>query len=143
MVGVAAAGGVDQVGLRKGRLVERLTVARVDPAAANAVGDHHEFHALGQQGVGCGIDLGVTAELPGKIERHDTDVRERDERSDFRTVALRAAVEPVSRNPVVGQSARNRMVGLVTKVTRDTVMAQVEVQAGPFRLVSLVSREAA
>lgn len=55
----------------------------------------------------------------------------------------RAAVEPVSRNPVVGQSARNRMVGLVTKVTRDTVMAQVEVQAGPFRLVSLVSREAA
>lgn len=55
----------------------------------------------------------------------------------------RAAVEPASRNPVVGQSARNRMVGLVTKVTRDTVMAQVEVQAGPFRLVSLVSREAA
>lgn len=44
---------------------------------------------------------------------------------------------------MVGQSARNRMVGLVTKVTRDTVMAQVEVQAGPFRLVSLVSREAA
>lgn len=55
----------------------------------------------------------------------------------------RAAIEPVSRNPVVGQSARNRMVGLVTKVTRDTVMAQVEVQAGPFRLVSLISREAA
>jgi molybdopterin-binding protein len=49
----------------------------------------------------------------------------------------------MSRNPVVGQSARNRLVGLVTKVTRDTVMAQVDVQAGPFRLVSLVSREAA
>jgi molybdopterin-binding protein len=55
----------------------------------------------------------------------------------------RASVEPVSRNPVVGQSARNRLVGLVTNVTRDTVMAQVDVQAGPFRLVSLVSREAA
>jgi len=40
-------------------------------------------------------------------------------------------------------SARNRMRGLVTKVTRDTVMAQVEIQAGPFRLVSLMSREAA
>lgn len=40
-------------------------------------------------------------------------------------------------------SARNRMRGLVTKVTRDTVMAQVEMQAGPFRLVSLMSREAA
>ena len=40
-------------------------------------------------------------------------------------------------------SARNRMVGLVTRVTRDKVMAQVEMQAGPHRLVSLMSREAA
>jgi molybdopterin-binding protein len=32
---------------------------------------------------------------------------------------------------------------LVTRVVRDTVMAQVEIQAGPFRLVSLMSREAA
>ena len=35
------------------------------------------------------------------------------------------------------------MVGLVTRVMRDTVMAQVELQAGPFRIVSLLSREAA
>jgi molybdopterin-binding protein len=35
------------------------------------------------------------------------------------------------------------MVGLVTRVVRDTVMAQVEMQAGPHRLVSLMSREAA
>lgn len=40
-------------------------------------------------------------------------------------------------------SARNRMRGIVTRVVRDTVMAQVEIQAGPFRLVSLISREAA
>ncbi len=40
-------------------------------------------------------------------------------------------------------SARNHFTGLVTKVTRDTVMAQVEIQAGPFRVVSLISREAA
>jgi molybdopterin-binding protein len=40
-------------------------------------------------------------------------------------------------------SARNRLTGIVTKVTRDTVMAQVEMQAGPFRIVSLISREAA
>ncbi len=44
---------------------------------------------------------------------------------------------------IVGESARNRFTGLVTKVIRDTVMAQVEIQAGPFRLVSLLSREAA
>jgi len=41
------------------------------------------------------------------------------------------------------ESARNQFPGLVTKVTRDKVMAQVEVQAGPFRVVSLISREAA
>jgi molybdopterin-binding protein len=40
-------------------------------------------------------------------------------------------------------SARNRLIGIVTKVTKDKVMAQVEMQAGPFRLVSLLSREAA
>jgi len=40
-------------------------------------------------------------------------------------------------------SARNRFPAIVTKVTRDTVMAQVELQAGPYRLVSLMSREAA
>lgn len=43
----------------------------------------------------------------------------------------------------VTESARNRFAGLVTKVTKDTVMAQVEIQAGPYRVVSLMSREAA
>jgi molybdopterin-binding protein len=45
--------------------------------------------------------------------------------------------------PAVCESARNRFVGLVTRVVRDTVMAQVEIQAGPHRIVSLLSREAA
>ncbi|QVQ54484.1 helix-turn-helix transcriptional regulator [Spiractinospora alimapuensis] len=38
-------------------------------------------------------------------------------------------------------SARNRFRGIVTNVVRDAVMAQVEVQAGPHRVVSLMSRE--
>jgi molybdopterin-binding protein len=42
----------------------------------------------------------------------------------------------------VGRSARNRFVGLVTDIKRDTVMAQVELQCGPFRVVSLMSSEA-
>jgi molybdopterin-binding protein len=42
-----------------------------------------------------------------------------------------------------GQSARNRLAGIVTKVTKDQVMAQVELQAGPYRLVALMTREAA
>lgn len=48
-----------------------------------------------------------------------------------------------SAGPIVRESARNRFVGLVTRVVRDTVMAQVELQAGPHRVVSLMSREAA
>jgi molybdopterin-binding protein len=44
---------------------------------------------------------------------------------------------------VTAQSLRNRFPGLVTRVVRDTVMAQVEIQAGPHRFVSLLSREAA
>ena len=40
------------------------------------------------------------------------------------------------------ESTRNRLTGLVTKVVTDTVMAQVELQCGPFRVVSLLSREA-
>lgn len=39
-------------------------------------------------------------------------------------------------------SARNRFTGLVTQVVRDGVMAQVEIQAGPHRVVSLLSAEA-
>lgn len=45
--------------------------------------------------------------------------------------------------PLARASARNRFVGLVTRVQRDGVMAQVDLQAGPFRIVSLMSREAA
>lgn len=43
---------------------------------------------------------------------------------------------------VIGQSARNRFPGIVTRVVKDRVMAQVEIQAGPHRVVSLMTREA-
>ena len=49
----------------------------------------------------------------------------------------------IETGPIVGRSARNRFTGIVTRVLRDGVMAQVEMQAGPFRVVSLMSREAA
>lgn len=47
------------------------------------------------------------------------------------------------RPPGSSQSARNRFPGIVTRVVRDTVAAQVEIQAGPHRIVSLLTREAA
>ena len=43
----------------------------------------------------------------------------------------------------VKQSARNRFPGIVTRVIKDRVAAQVEIQAGPHRLVSLITRDAA
>jgi len=58
-------------------------------------------------------------------------------------IELAAATDRPEPRPVVSESARNRFVGLVTRVVRDTVMAQVEIQSGPHRIVSLMSREAA
>ena len=48
-----------------------------------------------------------------------------------------------SQRPIVAQSARNRFTGVVTRVEKDRVAAVVEVQAGPHRLVSLMTAEAA
>ena len=60
---------------------------------------------------------------------------------------LAAFAQQISSAPELGrsvaESARNRFTGLVTRVVKDGVMAQVDLQAGPFRVVSLMSREAA
>ena len=58
---------------------------------------------------------------------------------------LAAFARSLAEHPEPGggrSSARNRLRGIVTAVTRDGVMAQVDIQAGPFRIVSLMSREA-
>ena len=54
------------------------------------------------------------------------------------------AVEMASNHPTVPvtESARNHFIGLVTDVAKDGVMAHVKLQAGPFRISSLISREA-
>ncbi len=44
--------------------------------------------------------------------------------------------------PIVAQSARNRFAGVVTRIEKDRVAAVVEIQAGPHRLVSLMTAEA-
>ena len=45
--------------------------------------------------------------------------------------------------PIVAQSARNRFPGVITRIEKDRVAAVVEVQAGPHRLVSMMTAEAA
>jgi molybdopterin-binding protein len=51
--------------------------------------------------------------------------------------------ETAETGATVAASARNRMKGIVTRVLKDGVMAQVDMQAGPFRITSLMSRESA
>ena len=66
------------------------------------------------------------AEIPGKaLARH--------------AIALAKSAEDATG---VRSSARNRFTGLVTNVVMDTVAAQVEIQAGPHRVVSLMTAEA-
>lgn len=64
------------------------------------------------------------------------------EGSDLARLAQQIATAPTLGVPVQ-ESARNRLTGLVTRVIKDTVMAQVDLQCGPFRVVSLMSAEAA
>ena len=73
--------------------------------------------------------------------RHDGAGRLVVEGADVAAVAQEVA-RPAPVGAVADESARNRMRGIVTRVLKDTVMAQVELQCGPFRVVSLMSREA-
>lgn len=57
-----------------------------------------------------------------------------------RVIAEQTGVPEIA--AVIAQSARNRFTGIVTRVVKDTVAAQVEIQAGPHRLVSLMTAEA-
>ena len=92
--------------------------------------------------------LGVSIET---LRRWETDGRLRMERSEGgqrligidevpRLLAERR--QAATDRPIVGQSARNRFPGIVTRVERDGVAAVVEVIAGPHRLVSLMTAEA-
>jgi molybdopterin-binding protein len=58
-------------------------------------------------------------------------------------LAVSLAGDPESVPRARAVSARNRLPGIVTRVVKDTVMAQVELTCGPYRLVSLMSTEAA
>lgn len=72
---------------------------------------------------------------------------ERDEHGHRRVngvdLAAFARGQIAAENGTGHSSARNRFRGIVTEVIRDAVMAQVEIAAGPYRVVSLMSRQAA
>jgi molybdopterin-binding protein len=108
-----------------------------------------ERGADGEVRIGTAADmLGVSVETLRRWERAGR-LRVARSRGGQRLVALsdvrrliaerRAAGQP----DVAPQSARNRFAGTITRVERDGVAAVVEVQAGPHRIVSLMTAEAA
>jgi len=81
-------------------------------------------------------------ETEGRLEMHRSSGGQRlvDLEEVARLLDLRR--RNASDRPVVAQSARNRFPGIVTRIERDGVAAVVELQAGPHRLVSLLTAEA-
>ncbi len=75
---------------------------------------------------------------------HDSSARQVVDGVELARVAQQQAgtaaddLDPAAR----ARSSRNHFTGLVTQVTSDLVMSQVELQCGPFRVVSLISTEA-
>src|SRR5919204_6467087 len=102
------------------------------------------------------IRIGAAAEMLGvsadTLRRWSADgkLRTRRSRGGQRLVTLpdvlrlaRARGAKARQRPAVAQSARNRFEGIVTRVEMDRISAVVEVRAGPHRLVSLITAEAA
>jgi molybdopterin-binding protein len=81
----------------------------------------------------------------GRLQLQKNDGRTTIRGRDLAVLAQELAAESAIQEafPNVRSSARNRITGIVTRVERDGLMAQVDIQAGPFRVVSLMSREAA
>lgn len=86
--------------------------------------------------------IGVSIDTLRRWEREGRVTFER--RGSHRTMAP-AELARLLRERGVNErtSARNRMQGVVVEVKRDGVMAQVDMACGPYRIVSLMSREAA
>jgi molybdopterin-binding protein len=81
------------------------------------------------------VDAGA---LPVSTDASNRKVIDGARLAEFARSQAHAAPDP----SVVGRSARNHLVGLVTEIVSDRVMSQVEMQCGPHRVVSLMSTEA-
>jgi molybdopterin-binding protein len=96
-----------------------------------------------------GIRIGVAAQALGvsvdTLRRWERDGRITFERRGNNRVLAPAELARVlrERGTNTRSSARNRMTGVIVDVKRDGIMAQIDLACGPFRIVSLMSREAA
>ena len=98
-----------------------------------------EYLRIGEvaQAVGVSVDT---------LRRWETQGRVTFERQNNQRVLPASALRPLMasmRAAPATSAARNRFAGIVTDIVRDTVMAKVELACGDYRVVSLMSREAA
>lgn len=102
------------------------------------IGDVADYLRIGEvaSAVGVSVDTLRRWEADGRVE-FERQRGQRVLRSDRLADLLRLHAAPRT------SSARNRMAGIVVSVKKDSVMAQVEMACGDFRIVSLMSREAA
>lgn len=79
----------------------------------------------------------------GALASHKDDSGRKVIAGDVLAAFVRGQASPPADPTGASSSARNRLVGLVTKVTADRVMCEVEMQCGPFTVVSLMSTTSA
>ena len=90
--------------------------------------------------------LGVRVETLRRWEREGTLLVERTEGGQRLIPASEVArilAEHHGQTPIAAGSARNRFPGVITEVKRDGLAATVEIQAGPYRVLAFITREAA
>ncbi len=113
----------------------RISGPKLPPVVKLRIRDAAGFLGVSDDTVRRWIDAGVLV--------HETDASNR-KVIDGRVLAefAQSMANPMPDPSGVARSARNRFVGLVTRIESDKVMSQVEMQCGPFRVVSLMSTEA-
>ena len=99
------------------------------------ISDAARFLGVSDDTVRRWLDQGA---LPHEVDQSNRKVIDGRVLAEFAKNQANPAPDPSG----VAGSARNQFVGLVTEVISDTVMSQVELQCGPFRVVSLLSTEA-
>ena len=118
------------------RLFDRFAVGTLPPCRKSASARPPNFSGSANDTVRRWIDDGA---LSSHLDASGRKVIDGAALATFaRANASGAPKDPLS----VASSARNRFAGLVTKVVTDTVMSQVEMQCGPFTVVSLMSTDA-
>lgn len=114
-----------------------IAVDTLPPVPALRVREAAELMGVSDDSVRRWIDDGA---LPAHLDASGRKVIDGAVLASFaRANASGAPKDPLA----IASSARNRFAGLVTKVVSDKVMAQVEMQCGPFTVVSLMSADAA